>query len=174
MTVDDLAQFIRDVADFPKPGIVFKDITPLISDSGAFRFTIGCLAEKIAAAGVDEILAIESRGFIFGAAVAAELSLPMHLVRKPGKLPRETVGIDYELEYGTDRLELHKDVLHPSKRYGIIDDVIATGGTAGATTRLVQASGGTVACCAFVIELGFLEGRKNLNGCPVESLLIYE
>ena len=108
MTLDDLRRFIPDVPDFPKTGIVFKDITPLLSDASAFRFTVDCLAERLSAAGAQEILAIESRGFIFGAAVAAAMGVPLHLVRKPGRLPRDTVGIDYDLEYGKDRLELHR------------------------------------------------------------------
>ena len=174
VTTDDLKQFIRDIPDFPKPGIVFKDITPLLADPGAFNHTVGLFAERLDAAGAREILAIESRGFIFGAAVAAEMAIPLHLVRKSGKLPGETVGMNYDLEYGTDRLELHSDVLRHGIRYGIVDDLIATGGTAAATIRLAQQYDADIACCTFLIELSFLRGREKLNGCRVESLLIYE
>jgi adenine phosphoribosyltransferase len=174
LTTDELKSFIRDVPDFPKPGIVFKDITPLVTDTGAFQHAIQLMAETLESANIHDILAIESRGFIFGAAVAARMRLPLHLVRKSGKLPRETVGVDYELEYGTDRVEIHRDALSQGRRYGIVDDLIATGGTASATAQLVQEAGGEVACCLFLIELAFLEGRKKLHGLPVESLIVYE
>jgi len=171
MNRTDLRAFIIDVPDFPEPGIVFKDITPLLADPGAFAQTVEMLAERLTRAGTDEILAIESRGFIFGAAVANYLSVPLHLVRKQGKLPRATIGIDYALEYGTDRVELHRDTLSPGTRYAIVDDLIATGGTAAATVELVREQGADLACCAFVVELGFLQGRSRLDGCPVESLI---
>jgi adenine phosphoribosyltransferase len=174
LNADDLKNYIYDVPDFPKPGVVFKDITPLVTDTAAFNCTIELMAETLQSAQVEEIIAIESRGFIFGAAIAGLARLPLHLVRKPGKLPRETIGVDYELEYGTDRVEIHRDALTPGRRYGIVDDVIATGGTAWATAQLVQETGGQIGCCLFVIELGFLGGRKRLNGLPVESLIVYD
>ncbi len=173
MNDTELRQFIIDVPDFPEPGIVFKDITPLLGNPGAFARSIELLAQRLADAGTDEVLAIESRGFIFGAAVARQLGLPLHLVRKQGKLPRPTVGIDYALEYGTDRVELHHDSLSADRRYAIVDDLIATGGTAAATVDLVRQQGAKLCCCAFVVELSFLNGRSRLNGCRVESLINY-
>jgi adenine phosphoribosyltransferase len=174
MSINDLKRLIHDVPDFPKPGIVFKDITPLLADPEGFGYTVDLLADRLVAAGAQEILAIESRGFIFGAAVAARLSIPLQLVRKPGKLPRRTVGQDYALEYGSDRVEVHQSVIKKGTRYAIVDDLIATGGTAAATTRLVLRHSAQIACCAFVIELNFLRGREQLNGCRVESLLHYD
>jgi adenine phosphoribosyltransferase len=174
MSITHLKSLVHDIPDFPKPGIVFKDITPLVANPEGFSFAVALLADRLLAADADEILAIESRGFIFGAAVAAKLSIPLQLVRKPGKLPRQTVGQDYELEYGTDRVEVHSGVIDPNTRYAIVDDLIATGGTASATAQLVQKHGAEIACCAFVIELNFLQGRQRLNGCRIESLLHYD
>jgi adenine phosphoribosyltransferase len=174
MSIDDLKRLIHDVPDFPEPGVVFKDITPLLADPKGFSYTIDLLADRLVATGAQEILAIESRGFIFGAAVATKMSIPLQLVRKPGKLPRRTVGQDYALEYGTDRVEVHSNVIDRTTRYAIVDDLIATGGTAAATTKLVLQHGAEIACCAFVIELNFLQGRDQLNGCRVESLLHYD
>lgn len=174
MTPTELKRFIRDVPDFPKPGIVFKDITPLLADPAAFKASVSLLSERLQAAGATEIIAIESRGFIFGAALAERLGWPLHVVRKPGKLPRATVGMDYELEYGSDRIELHHDVVQPGCRFAIVDDLIATGGTASAVARLVEEQGGKVSCCAFLIELGFLAGRKRLSSYRVESLITYD
>jgi adenine phosphoribosyltransferase len=173
VTTDDLKQFVRDIPDFPKPGIIFKDITPLLADPTAFNRAVSLFAERLDATGADEILAIESRGFIFGAAVAAKMAIPLQLVRKSGKLPGATVGMDYELEYGSDRVEIHSSVLRAGVRYGIVDDLIATGGTAAATVRLAHEYDAEVACCAFLIELSFLRGRDKLEGCRVESLLNY-
>lgn len=174
MTLEEIRSLIRDVPDFPKPGIVFKDITPLLADPRAFDATIGHLAERVADQQLDGILGIESRGFIFGAALANRMGLPLQLVRKQGKLPRAAVSISYELEYGVDHLELHADAVEPDGRYVVLDDLIATGGTAAATAKLVSQQGGEVASCLFVIELGFLEGRKALDGFPVDSLLRYD
>lgn len=173
MNLRAIQALIKDVPDFPKPGIVFKDITPLLAHPEAFRATIGHLAEYAEAQSADGILAIESRGFIFGAALARELGLPMQLVRKRGKLPREVVSMRYELEYGFDHLEAHTDSIESGKRYLIVDDVIATGGTAAATTRLVRQQQAQVAACMFVIELAFLNGRASLADVPVHSLLSY-
>jgi adenine phosphoribosyltransferase len=171
MSPDEIKALIKDVPDFPKPGIVFKDITPLLSDAAAFRSITDFLAAKANARQADGILAIESRGFIFGAALADRIGLPMHLVRKRGKLPRETVSMEYDLEYGTDHVEIHADAIEDGGRYLIVDDVIATGGTAGAVASLVEEQGGIVAACLFVLELGFLDGRSQLDGQQIESLL---
>ena len=173
MKPQEIATLIKDVPDFPKPGIVFKDITPVLASPAAFRATIEHLSSEAAEFPADGILAIESRGFIFGAALAHELGLPMQLVRKQGKLPREVVSMRYELEYGFDHVEVHTDAIAPGKRYLIVDDVIATGGTAAATVRLVTAQRGSVAACLFVIELEFLDGRNALGGTPIRSLIRY-
>ncbi len=168
-----IGSYVRAVADFPKPGILFRDITPLLADGPAFAAAIAQLAALIAPHRPDGLVAIESRGFIFGAALALKLGLPLLLVRKPGKLPRRTVSQDYQLEYGSDRVEMHAEDLVAGRRYAVIDDVIATGGTAAAAAALVEKQGGVVACCAFLIELDFLKGRERLYGRTVESLLHY-
>jgi adenine phosphoribosyltransferase len=173
MTLTEIKALIRDVPDFPKPGIVFKDITPLLSRPEALGATVEHLAARVEDLNVDGILAIEARGFIFGAVLAQKLSLPMHLVRKQGKLPREAISVGYELEYGFEQLEVHTDVVERGGRYLIVDDVLATGGTAAAAVKLVRDEGGIVAACAVVIELAFLDGRKALDGCPVVSLITY-
>jgi len=168
-----IASYVRAVPDFPKPGILFRDITPLLADAAAFGAAIGQFASLIVPHRVDALVAIESRGFIFGAALARQLGLPLLLVRKPGKLPRRTVSLDYQLEYGSDRVEMHADDIVSGGRYAVIDDVIATGGTAAAAAGLIEQQGGAVACCAFLIELDFLGGRERLNGRAVESVLHY-
>lgn len=173
MTLQEIQSLIRDVPDFPKPGIVFKDITPLLASPRAFKSTVGHLAERLNGQPLNGILGIESRGFIFGAALAQHLDLPLQLVRKQGKLPRKAVTMRYELEYGFDHLELHADAIEPGGRYVVVDDLIATGGTAAAVAKLVTQQGGQIASCLFVIELGFLNGREALDGFPVESLLRY-
>ena len=173
MTLTEIRALIRDVPDFPKPGIVFKDITPLLSKPEALGATVKHLAARVEDLNVGGILAIEARGFIFGAALAQKLSLPMHLVRKKGRLPREAISVGYELEYGRGHLEIHSDVIERGGRYLIVDDLLATGGTAAAVVKLVQAESGIVAACAVVIELEFLDGRKALGGCPVVSLITY-
>jgi adenine phosphoribosyltransferase len=173
MTLDEIRARIKDVPDFPKPGIIFKDITPLLADPLAFRATIDRLAEPLAAFPADGVLAIESRGFIFGTALAQRLAMPLQLVRKRGKLPRATLSIRYELEYGFDHLELHADAIRPGGRYLIVDDLIATGGTAAAVVELVAGQRASVAACAFLIELEFLGGRRKLDGHQVVSLLRY-
>jgi adenine phosphoribosyltransferase len=173
MTPDEIKAKIMDVPDFPKPGIVFKDITPLLSNADTFGAITDYLAERTADYPCDGILAIESRGFIFGAALADRVHLPLHLVRKRGKLPRATVSIEYELEYGTDHVEVHADAIVPGGRYLIVDDVIATGGTAAAVARLVAGQRAAVAACLFVLELSFLDGRARLGELPVECLLRY-
>jgi adenine phosphoribosyltransferase len=172
--VASIRQAIRDIPDFPKPGIVFKDITPLLSNGRLFGRTIDILAERYRGQKIDAVLGIESRGFIVGSALAYHLGAGFCIVRKPGKLPYETHSASYELEYGTDKLEIHVDALPAHARVIIADDLIATGGTAAATAQLVSKLGGTVVECAFVIELSFLKGREKLRPYGVFSLLKYD
>lgn len=169
----DLKTFIRDIPDFPKKGIIFKDITPLLAHGPAFRRTIERLADTGRAQDAQKIVAIESRGFIFGSAVACALGIGVVPVRKRGKLPYKTSSVEYQLEYGTDMLEMHVDAVLKDERVLIVDDVLATGGTAAAVVDLVQRSGGRNVGAAFVIELGFLKGREKLEGLPVTSLISY-
>jgi adenine phosphoribosyltransferase len=171
MTLTEIENLIRDVPDFPRPGIVYKDITPLLSNPEAFETIIRLMAKHVEDVDAEGMLAIESRGFIFGAALAARIGMPMYLVRKRGKLPRESVSVRYELEYGVDHLEVHADVIENGRRFLIVDDLLATGGTAAAVRQLVEREGGVVAACVFVIELGFLDGRTVLDGCPVRTLV---
>jgi adenine phosphoribosyltransferase len=170
---DELKGFIRDVPDFPKPGILFRDITPLLATPRAFTRAVDMLAERIQARGAEALVAIESRGFLFGAAVAARFDMPLLVVRKPGKLPYRTVGLDYALEYGTDRIEIHEDAVTAGATYALVDDLIATGGTAAATAELIEQQGGLVVSCAFVIELEGLGGRARLGARVVDSVLVY-
>src|SRR5919108_4204754 len=165
---------IRNIPDFPKPGIVFKDITPLLSNGQLFSRTIDMLADRYRSEKIDVVLGIESRGFIIGAAMAYRLGAGFCIVRKPGKLPYETHSASYELEYGTDRLEIHVDAMPAKARVIIADDLIATGGTAAATAKLVSKLGSTVVECAFVIELSFLRGREKLKPHGVFSLIQYD
>jgi adenine phosphoribosyltransferase len=169
-----LEQHIRDIPDFPRPGVVFKDITPLLAHADAFHATIDGLTEPHTAAGIDLVLGIEARGFVFAAPVADRLGAGFVPVRKAGKLPWELEQEEYELEYGTDLLEIHRDAISPGQRVLIVDDVLATGGTAAATIRLVERLGGTVAGLEFVIELAFLSGRAKIADHAVHSLLVYE
>ncbi len=168
-----LERFIRDIPDFPKEGIVFKDITPLLADADALRFSVEQMAEQVKDLKPDVLLGIESRGFLFGAALAMNMGLGLLIARKPGKLPYEKDSVSYDLEYGSATLELHVDAVKKGQRVLIIDDLLATGGTAAATAKLVEKQGGQVAGFAFVIELGFLEGGKKLTPHPVRSLLNY-
>jgi len=172
--VPDLAAHIRDIPDFPKPGIVFKDITPLLADATAFAATIDGLAAPFAGQHVDRVLGIEARGFIVAAPVAYRFGAGFVPVRKAGKLPWEIEREEYELEYGTDLLEVHRDAVQPGQKVLIIDDVMATGGTAAATARLVERLGGEIVGFAFIIELGFLGGRAKLPDLPITSLLIFD
>ncbi|MFN2565949.1 MAG: adenine phosphoribosyltransferase [Gemmatimonadaceae bacterium] len=169
----DLKAAIRDVPDFPKPGIVFKDITPVLSDAALFRRAAQAMAAPFAAAGVRYVVGVESRGFILGAPVALELGAGFVPVRKPGKLPHRTAAAEYALEYGSDRLEIHADACSPEARVLVVDDVLATGGTAAATCRLVEGLGATVVGCSFLIVLSFLPGRKALAGRRIETLVTY-
>jgi adenine phosphoribosyltransferase len=169
----DLKGYIRDVPDFPEPGIIFKDITPLLGDVSAFDFTIAQLVERYKDADFGAIVPVESRGFLFGAPLARELGKGIIPVRKPGKLPADTLSTDYELEYGTNTMEIHVDGVEKGQKVLIIDDLLATGGTLGATARLVEMAGGVVSEIGVIIELSFLEGRKNLTGYDVYSLIQY-
>jgi adenine phosphoribosyltransferase len=169
----DLKRYIRDIPDFPKPGIVFKDITPLLADGAAFRATVDRFVEHFRGR-VDIVLGIESRGFIIGAAVAYGLGTGVAIVRKPGKLPWQTHTASYALEYGTDSLQIHHDAVDQHHRVLVVDDLLATGGTASAAIDLAQRCGGKVVACAFVIELGFLNGRKRLAGQEIYSLISYD
>lgn len=173
MSPDELKALIRDVPDFPKPGIVFKDITPLLADAAAFGAVTDELAARLQRYQPSGLVAIEARGFIFGGALAQRMRLPLAIVRKPGKLPWTTAMAEYALEYGSGQLEVHVDALRNGHGYVVIDDVLATGGTAAATAELVRRHGAGIACYAFLMELGFLGGRARLTDAPVEALLRY-
>jgi adenine phosphoribosyltransferase len=166
-----LAGHLRDVPDFPKPGIMFKDLTPLLGDVDAFRYTVDAVADHAAGLTVDKVVGIEARGFIFAAAVAYRLGAGFVPVRKPGKLPWKTVTETYALEYGSDSLDIHEDAVTPGDTVYIVDDVLATGGTAAATCALVERVGGNIASLAFVVELGFLGGRAKLTDHDILSLI---
>jgi adenine phosphoribosyltransferase len=170
--VAHLRSLIRDVPDFPKPGILFKDITPLLGDGAAFRTATDLLCERVAPLGVEHLVGIESRGFIFGAAMAERLGVGLAPVRKPGKLPWRSARETYALEYGTDALEMHEDAV-AGRRCLVVDDLLATGGTAAATARLIERQGGRLVGFAFLIELGFLGGRARLGATPAISLIHY-
>jgi adenine phosphoribosyltransferase len=169
-----LKDYVRDVPDFPRPGVVFKDLTPLLGDAEAFRFSVTALAEGFADERISKVVGIEARGFIVAAPVALQLGAGFVPVRKTGKLPWETEQETYVLEYGSDVLEVHADALGPGDRVLIVDDVMATGGTAAATVTLVERLGASVSGLAFLIELGFLEGRRKLGGHSVTALVRYE
>jgi adenine phosphoribosyltransferase len=171
--MEDLKKKIRDVSDFPKLGIIFKDITPLLADIRSFQKVIDAFAKRYAGKMIDYVVAVESRGFIFGSALAYRIDAGFIPVRKKGKLPYKTNFVEYALEYGTDRVEMHQDAIHTGSRVLVIDDVLATGGTAKATCDLVQKVGGRVVECAFVIELPFLNGREKLKGHEIFSLIQY-
>jgi adenine phosphoribosyltransferase len=173
-TVADLKKLIREVPDFPKPGILFYDITTLLKQGEGFRAVIDALEAHYASARIDVILGIEARGFIFGPALAYALGTGFVPVRKPKKLPAATASVRYDLEYGSDSLEVHRDAIQPGQNVLIVDDLLATGGTARAAAQLVESLGGRVAGAAFVIELTFLGGRAKLAGYDVFSLLAYE
>ena len=171
---EHLKKLIREVPDFPKKGILFYDITTLLKDKTGFATLIDALSEYYLEKNIDLILGIEARGFIFGPALAYRLNAGFIPVRKPKKLPAETVRWTYELEYGNDTLEMHKDAVQPGQRVIIVDDLLATGGTANATVQLVKSVGADVAGLAFVVELDFLKGRQKLAGYDVFSLLHYD
>ena len=169
----DLAACIRDIPDFPKPGILFKDITTLLKDPAAFEASIQELAAPYRDREVDFVVGVESRGFIFGAVLARELKVGFIPIRKPGKLPAETVSASYELEYGTDSVEMHRDAIEPGQRVLLVDDLLATGGTMEAACRLVEELKGEIVGIAFLIELTFLRGRKKLGEREILSLIRY-
>ncbi|QEO57708.1 adenine phosphoribosyltransferase [Francisella marina] len=175
MSLDFIKDRIVAVPDFPKPGIIFRDITPLLADSEGLKITALAMAKELKAKGINPtiIAGTESRGFIFGVALAEVLGLGFVPVRKPGKLPRETYSVSYELEYGSDSLEIHKDAFKPSDSVLVVDDLLATGGTAKATVQLIEKTQANVAGLIFVIELDGLNGRKVLEGYDVSSLVKY-
>ncbi|HKQ49034.1 MAG TPA: adenine phosphoribosyltransferase [Phycisphaerae bacterium] len=172
--VEGLARMLRDVHDFPKKGIVFKDITPLLSDSAALSLAVEFLTQPFRDQHIDVVVGAESRGFIFGTAVARNLSAGFVPIRKPGKLPAKTRRVEYKLEYGTDAMEIHEDAVWPGAKVLMIDDLLATGGTMVACCDLVRSLGGEIAGVAFLIELCFLKGRDRFNGVPIHSVIKIE
>lgn len=171
MTMTSLAERIRNVPDFPIPGVQFKDITTLLKDGAAFREALSYFVDRYRGTAIDAIVAVESRGFIIGAPLAYELRAGLIPIRKPGKLPAETMQIAYELEYGTNVLEIHRDALRPGQRVVIVDDVLATGGTTAAAAALVEGLGAEIVELSFLIELTFLHGRDRLSRFPLYSLI---
>ena len=171
--MDDLKSYIREVPDFPKPGILFYDISTLLNDPLGLRMTVDRFTWLFSGMQVDRVVGIEARGFMFAPTIAYRLNAGFVPVRKPGKLPAAVTGEDYDLEYGSDRLEVHTDAVGPGERVLIIDDLLATGGTALAATRLIETLGGTVVGLGFIAELSFLEGRQRIADYSVESLITY-
>ncbi len=169
--VEELKKKIRDIEDFPKPGIVFKDITTLLRDASSFNRAVDLLGHRYLDQPIYLVVGIEARGFVVGAALAYKLNKGVILVRKPGKLPYKTHSVSYELEYGSDTLEIHQDAIEPGQRVLIADDVLATGGTVRAVVDLVRKTGGEVVECAFLAELTFLKGRDRLQDVPIHSLI---
>ena len=172
--MDDLKSYIREVPDYPKPGILFYDITTLLKDADGLRQALDAFAERYEGQQIDRVVGIESRGFIFAPSLAVRLGAGFVPIRKPGKLPAETISESYELEYGTDTIEIHRDAISKGERVLIVDDLIATGGTAVAAAALVEKLGGVVAGLGFLVELTFLNGREKLSGYEVTSLLAYD
>jgi adenine phosphoribosyltransferase len=170
----DLPAYIRDVPDFPKPGILFKDITPVLADPPLFHAIIEQMAAQYSDGGVDVVAGVESRGFILGGALAVRLGAGFVPIRKPGRLPHDTIRVEYDLEYGTDSLEVHVDAVRAGARVLVVDDVLATGGTAGAAVELVRRLGGTVHAAAFLLELRFLDGRRRLPGLDVHAVVGFD
>ncbi len=171
--VDQLSAAVRDVPDFPKPGIIFKDITPILSNAELFRLTIDEFVKGCDGLGIQKIVGIDARGFLFGAAAAYQMGVGFVPVRKKGKLPWKTASLAYKLEYGEAEIEVHTDALEPGERVAIMDDLLATGGTAGAAVKLVQNTGAVVVQAQFLIELSFLNGAEALAPVPVRSILVY-
>ena len=174
-SMESVKQIIRDISDFPKKGIIFKDITPLLADASAFGKTINTLKERYADKQINTVVGVEARGFIFASALAYALEAGTTMVRKPGKLPYKTYQETYSLEYGTDTIEIHQDAFQPGERIIVIDDVLATGGTLGATLKLIRSNFESVEIVetAFLIELDFLNGRKKLKDTSIHSLIHY-
>ena len=171
---DRLAALVRDIPDFPRPGITFKDLTPLLADAAAFRSAVDGIAERCEGTGVDRVLGVEARGFILAAPIAYRFGAGFTPVRKAGKLPWQVEAEEYALEYGTDLLEIHQDAIQRGDRVLVVDDVLATGGTAAATVRLVERLGGEVVGLGFVLELALLDGRSRLPGREIVSLVRYD
>ncbi len=169
-----LRELIRDVPDFPKPGVVFKDITPLLAHPAGLSLAVEYMTQPFRHMQVDLVAGAESRGFIFGTAIAQNLSAGFVPIRKPGKLPHQTHSEEYALEYGTDRVEVHRDAIEPGDKVLLVDDVLATGGTMNACCRLVRAAGGNIVGVAVLLELAFLNGRSQLHEYPVHSILRYD
>jgi len=173
MNTSEIKTYIKDVPDFPKAGVIFKDITPLLASPKVFEAVVEMLADSLKGKGITKVLGMESRGFIFAAPVALRLNAGFVPVRKKGKLPRKTVAAEYALEYGTDILEMHADAIKPGEKVAIVDDVLATGGTCAAVADLVKRAGGELKTAAFLISLDFLNGRAKLPAIEVKSLLQY-
>ncbi len=171
--IQSIRNLIREIPDFPKEGILFYDITPILGNAKALAASSDLLAEPYKDRGITQVVGMESRGFIFAVPVAERLGAGFVPVRKPGKLPAQTLSEEYALEYGTDRLEMHRDALGGEDKVLVVDDLLATGGTAEATVRMVQSTGAQVVGVAFVIELGFLPGRSKLEGLDITSLIVY-
>lgn len=171
--VEKVKTSIRDIPDFPKKGIVFKDITPVLAAPELMKGIVDHFVRRYRAANIDAVVGMESRGFIFGTPIAMALDAAFVPARKPGKLPYRTIGYEYTLEYGTNRLELHVDAVAKGQNVLVVDDLLATGGTAAATCKLVRQLGGNVVACCFLIELGFLEGRARIEATEVDSFLVY-
>lgn len=173
LTEQTIKELIRDIPDFPADGVIFRDITPVLQDPKAFKEVVAALTECARALKPDVIVGIESRGFMFGAPIALALGTGFVPVRKMGKLPYETIRAEYALEYGTNVVEIHKDAILPGQRVAVVDDLLATGGTAKAAIQLIEELGGTVAGLCFLIELGFLNGRKALEGYNINTMVTY-
>ncbi len=169
-----IEEYVTSIPDFPEPGIIFRDITSVLQDADGLQLAIDLLEEKIKDADPDVIVGLESRGFIFGMPLAYNMHKPFVLVRKKGKLPRETVEMSYDLEYGSATIEMHKDSIKPGQRVVVIDDLIATGGTVSAAVKLIEELGGKVVKIAFLMELAGLKGREKLKGYDVESVICYD
>jgi len=169
----NLKEYIRDIPDFPKKGILFKDITPLLKNKEAFQSMVDAFVDIYKGKKIDSVVAVEARGFILGSVVAYKLGVGLIPVRKKGKLPAKTRSITYDLEYGTDTLEMHQDAIKPGDRILVIDDVLATGGTIKAVTDLIKELEGEIIGVAFLMELSFLKGKEKLKGLPIQSLIVY-
>ena len=169
----DLRRYVRDIPDFPKPGILFRDVTPLLGDAQALPAAVAELADPFRKEGIEQVLGIESRGFVLGVPVAIALGTGFTMIRKKGKLPHSTTSVTYDLEYGTDTVEMHTDAVRPGQRVLVVDDLIATGGTAAAAVTLARKAGAHVVACAFLIELAGLGGRKQLGVDRVHTVLTY-